>query len=141
MMPKATAPEIQTFLDNAVPNSLVRVNKVAGGQVWVTQEAGHAKSHPLGDACRSAIMALADATGYVATLSKIGIVPLTVTSNLSINFMCRPEPGKALLAKGTVLNGDSLSVLTEVSIYAEGDQETQIAMAMVTYAVPSSHIR
>ncbi len=39
------------------------------------------------------MMGLADVAVYVALLGQIGLVPLAVTTNLSINFLRKPPPG------------------------------------------------
>jgi acyl-coenzyme A thioesterase PaaI-like protein len=44
------------------------------------------------------LMAVADIALYVAILGEIGIVPLTVTTSLNINFLRKPSAERDILA-------------------------------------------
>ena len=79
-------------------------------------------------------MSLADSAAYIAVMTRVGIVPMAVTSNLSINFL-RPCLGGALLAEAQTLKfGQRLAVI-EVSLRGEG-QEKPASHAVVTYTLP-----
>lgn len=81
------------------------------------------------------MMALADGSAWIATLSRIGPVAMAVTSSLAINFLRRPPLDSHLLADAELLRlGRRLSV-TEVRITSE-DAGTLVAQATVTYAIP-----
>lgn len=85
-------------------------------------------------------MSVADVALYVAILGAIGIVPLTVTTNLSINFLRRPSATAAILGKCRLLKlGKSLAV-GEVGLYSEGDDKP-VAHAVGTYSVPPPEAR
>ncbi|PTT81835.1 thioesterase, partial [Pelomonas sp. HMWF004] len=72
---------------------------------------------------------------YVAILSKIGLVPLTVTTSLSINFLRKPRADRRILGRCKLLKlGKSLAV-GEVWIHSEGLDEP-VAHATGTYAIP-----
>jgi len=105
----------------------------------VRQPVDDSHLRPGGTVSGPTMMAVADTAAYVAILSHIGIVPLAVTSNLNINFLRKPDAGKALLARSTLLHLGRRSVLAEVRIYSEGHLEKPVAHAIVTYAIPSSH--
>jgi len=105
----------------------------------VRQPVDDSHLRPGGTVSGPTMMAVADTAAYVAILSHIGIVPLAVTSNLNINFLRKPDAGKALLARSILLHLGRRSVLTEVRIYSEGHLEKPVAHAIVTYAIPSSH--
>lgn len=121
------------------PQATITVEEVSEEAVWVRQPVDESHLRPGGTVSGPTMMASADTAAYVAVLAHIGIVPLAVTSNLNINFLRKPEAGKALLAKGTVLHLGRRSVLSEVNIYSEGNLEKAVAHAIVTYAIPSSH--
>lgn len=79
-------------------------------------------------------MSLADSVAYMAIMTITGIEPMTVTSNLNINFL-RPCIGSAVIADGRILKiGQALAVI-EVDIRIEG-AEKPASHAIVTYALP-----
>jgi acyl-coenzyme A thioesterase PaaI-like protein len=62
-------------------------------------------------------------------------VPLTVTTNLNINFLRKPAADRDIIAVCKLLKvGKSLAV-GEVALFSEGDPE-RIAHAMGTYSIP-----
>ena len=70
----------------------------------------------------------------MAIMTLIGLEPMTVTSNLNINFL-RPCIGRVVLAEGKILKiGQALAVV-EVDIRIEGS-EKPASHAIVTYALP-----
>jgi len=76
----------------------------------------------------------ADVAFYVAVLAMIGREPLTVTTNLSINFLRKPGT-RDLIAEARILKlGRSLAV-GDVTLTSEGAAEP-VAHASVTYAIP-----
>jgi uncharacterized protein (TIGR00369 family) len=86
------------------------------------------------------MMALADTVLYAAVLTRVGLEPLAVTSDLNIRFLRRPEP-RALVARSTILRvGKKLAVGT-IEIASEGEtpgelQSSLVAHATGTYALP-----
>lgn len=136
---QATAYELQAFMQTEFPQSTITVEQVDEQETWVRQPVDESHLRPGGTVSGPTMMALADTAAYVLVLAHIGIVPLAVTSNLNINFLRKPESGKALLARGTLLHLGRRSVLTEVNIYSEGHLQKPVAHAVVTYAIPSSH--
>jgi len=82
-----------------------------------------------------ALFALADVAVYLAILSRIGMVPLTVTTNCSMDFMRKPEAGHDIVAHTRVLKlGRSLAVGDALLYLAGGD--APVARASLTYAIP-----
>jgi len=62
-------------------------------------------------------------------------VPLTVTTQLSVNFMRKPAAGHDILGVCTLLKlGRSLAV-GEVALYSQGRDE-MVAHAVGTYSIP-----
>ncbi|MGB1068366.1 MAG: PaaI family thioesterase [Henriciella sp.] len=79
-------------------------------------------------------MSIADSAAYMAVMTRIGIVPMAVTSNLNINFL-RPCIGDAVIADARLIKlGRTLAVI-DVDIKARGSDKTA-SHAMVTYAIP-----
>jgi len=79
-------------------------------------------------------MALADYVMYAAVLGCVGNVPLAVTTNLSINFLNKPQPGD-LLCGAKVLKLGKRLVVGECSLFSEGDPRV-VSHVVVTYSVP-----
>lgn len=79
-------------------------------------------------------MALADTAAYLAPMTKLGILPMAVTTNLNINFL-RPCIGDVVIATGTLMKLGRQSVITEVDIRIEGSKKPA-SHAIVTYALP-----
>lgn len=90
---------------------------------------------PGGTVSGPAIFALADVAIYLAILSRIGEVPLAVTTNASVDFMRKPAAGRDLLGEARILKlGRSLAV-GDVLVFSEGAAEP-VARAGLTYAIP-----
>ena len=79
-------------------------------------------------------MALADMVAYVAIFTRLGITPMAVTSNLSIDFL-RPCRGVLLIGEGRLIKlGRSLAV---INVDIRGNQSDHLSsQAVVTYALP-----
>lgn len=90
---------------------------------------------PGGTVSGPTIMALTDAAAWVVVLAHIGWVPLAVTSNLSINFVRKPEPG-TLTATAELLKLGRRLAVTHVRVTG-GSHDTLVADASVTYAIPT----
>ena len=89
---------------------------------------------PGGTISGPAMMTLADFALYVAVLSVVGKVPLAVTTNLSINFLRKPEMGD-LVSETRLLKAGKRLCVGEVTIFSEGVEEP-VAHVTGTYSVP-----
>ncbi|MEZ5140133.1 MAG: PaaI family thioesterase, partial [Acidimicrobiales bacterium] len=82
------------------------------------------------------LMTLADTVAYVAVVSRIGPEFLTVTSNLSIDFLRKP-PAAGLRATGEVLKLGRRQAVIDVRIHTTASGEALVARATCTYAIPA----
>ena len=90
---------------------------------------------PGGTVSGPTIFALADVAMYLAILSRIGPVALTVTTSCAVDFMRKPAAGRDLLGEARVLKlGRSLAV-GDVMVFSEGLADP-VARASLTYAIP-----
>lgn len=80
------------------------------------------------------MMTLADTALYAVVLSRIGLQPLAVTSDLSFRFLRKPEQ-RALIADAEILRLGRKLAVGEVRIYSEGSDKL-VAHATGTYAIP-----
>ncbi len=82
-------------------------------------------------------MSMADTAAYVAVFTRIGITPMALTSNLSINFL-RPCIGTVLVGEARMLKFGRASAVMTVDLFAreqEADGRTA-SHAVVTYMMP-----
>lgn len=92
---------------------------------------------PGGTVSGPTVMALVDAAAWIVLLAHIGWEPLAVTSNLSINFLRKPEPARLRATAELLKLGRKLAVC-DVRVTC-GEDDVLVADASVTYAIPSSY--
>ena len=130
-----TATEIATFLATEFPQTKCRVVAVGGRSATLRHEVGIDELRPGGTVSGPVMMEVADAALYVAILGEIGIVPLTVTTSLTINFLRKPSTHAAIVGVCQLLKVGKTLAVGEVTLYSEGD-ENPVAHAVGTYAIP-----
>ena len=131
----ASKEEIVTFLVEEFPQSKGVVEAVGNGRATVSHPIGTSELRPGGTVSGPALMTVADFALYVAILGEIGIVPLTVTTNLTMNFLRKPPAAARIIGECTLMKvGRSLAV-GEVLLYSEGSTEP-VAHVVGTYSIP-----
>ncbi len=130
-----TLADLQAFLAVEFPQSSMEVLEIGDGTARARQAVDASHLRPGGTVSGPAMMSLADAATYAALLSRIGIVPLAVTSNLNISFLRRPKADRAVIASATLLKAGRRLAVAEVRISSEGEDDL-VAHATVTYAIP-----
>ena len=131
--------EIQALLREAFPQSF------EGGEAFIIEKAEpmlarvHLPYHdrhlrPGGTISGPAMFALADCALYIAVLASIGWAPMAVTTNLSINFLSKPEPGDLVADCRLLKLGKKLAV-GEVYMRSAGKEDI-VAHATGTYSIP-----
>ena len=136
----ATKAEIIEFLAGEFPQTKCTVEAVGGKAATVKHQVGSDELRPGGTVSGPVLMAVADVALYVAILGEIGIVPLTVTTSLSINFLRKPSANRAIVGVCKLMKvGKSLAV-GEVVLYSEGVEEP-VAHVVGTYSIPRERAR
>ena len=131
----ATKAEISAFIKQEFPQTKCTIEAVGGMSATIRHAIGVDELRPGGTVSGPVLMTVADVALYIAILGEIGIVPLTVTTNLSINFLRKPSADKAIIGVCKLIKlGRSLAV-GEVSLYSEGSDEL-VAHVVGTYAIP-----
>ena len=130
-----TLAAIREFLATTFPQSKGTVEQVGHSSATVRQSVGFNELRPGGTVSGPVLMAAADLALYVAILGTIGIVPLTVTTNLNINFLRKPVADRDIIAVCKLLKVGKTLAVGEVSLFSEGDPEP-IAHAVGTYSIP-----
>jgi uncharacterized protein (TIGR00369 family) len=90
---------------------------------------------PGGTISGPSMFALADVSIYLAILAMIGPKALSVTTNLSIDFMRKPEGGRDLIAEARLLKLGRVLAVGDVLLRSDGS-EAVVARAGVTYSIP-----
>lgn len=137
---KPTRAEITAFLKTEFPQSKCSVDAVGDKSATIRHNIGEAELRPGGTVSGPVMMFVADVALYVAILGEIGIVPLTVTTSLNINFLRKPAANKAIIGKCKLVKVGRSLAIGEVSIYSEGAEgaDDMVAHAVGTYAIPRS---
>lgn len=130
-----TKDQIVAFLATEFPQTKCTVEAVSEDGATVRHKIGEDELRPGGTVSGPVLMSVADVALYVAILGKIGIVPLAVTTSLTINFLRKPSSERDIVGVCKLMKvGRSLAV-GEVWLYSEGGDEP-VAHAVGTYAIP-----
>lgn len=141
MASKVTADEINAFYRAEFPGGAAadRIVEVRENYARLRFAVDANNIRPGGYISGPTQMGLADSAAYAAIFTRLGIVPMAVTSTLTINFL-RPCIGDAVIAEAHLIKlGRSLAVI-EVEIRAEGSDKLA-SHAVVNYAIPPDAAR
>jgi uncharacterized protein (TIGR00369 family) len=131
----ASKAEIIDFLQREFPQSGCRVEEVGPLAATIVHPVDTEHLRPGNTVAGPLLMAVADVALYVAILGTIGIVPLAVTTSLTINFLRKPPPDKPITGVCKLIKvGRSLAV-GEVALYSDRNQ-AMVAHAVGTYSIP-----
>jgi uncharacterized protein (TIGR00369 family) len=141
-MSRISLPEFNTILDRELPMTRmlgISTEHIEHGQGRLRMAFNPDLIRPGGTVAGPAMMALADIAMYAVVLSLLGPVELAVTTNLSINFLRKPEPGD-VIAEAHALKGGRRLIVVEVELYSErpgpdGDR-LLVAHTVGTYSAP-----
>ncbi|MGE6475233.1 PaaI family thioesterase [Psychrobacter sp. NPDC078631] len=131
----ATKEEISAFMALEFPQTKCVVEAVNENGATLSHEIGINELRPGGTVSGPVMMAVADVAIYVAILGRIGIVPLTVTTSLTINFLRKPSASARIIAECTLMKVGRTLIVGEVSLYSEGSDDI-VAHVVGTYSVP-----
>ena len=137
--PALNRDEMAAYLDEVFPEihhggRTMEVETVEYGACRVRLAYHPRHVRPGGTLSGPSMMTLADFALYVAVLSVVGRVELAVTTNLSINFLQKPEKAD-LIAECRLLKAGKRLCVGEVSIFSDGGEEP-VAHVTGTYSVP-----
>jgi acyl-coenzyme A thioesterase PaaI-like protein len=130
-----TKEQITEFFATDFPQSRCVVVAVGQDAATVRHAIGPDELRPGGTVAGTVLMAVADVALYVAILGRIGIVPLTVTTSLTINFLRKPAPDRDILGVCRLLKVGKALAVGEVDLFSEGS-EVPVAHAVGTYSIP-----
>ena len=133
----ATKAEIREFMLAEFPQNKCVIEHVGNASATVKHHIGTDELRPGGTVSGPVLMMVADVALYVALLGEIGIVPLAVTTGLTINFLRKPSSKASIVGVCKLIKvGRSLAV-GEVALYSEGS-EKMVAHVVGTYSIPQA---
>ncbi len=134
---KSTKSEIICFLQKEFPQSLEKceIEEVTEKGATVLYHVGASDLRPGGTISGPTMMTLADYALYIAILGEIGIVGLTVTTNLSINFLQKPVANQDIRGVCHLMKVGKVLIVGDVWLYSVG-MEQPIAHVVGTYSIP-----
>jgi acyl-coenzyme A thioesterase PaaI-like protein len=130
-----TKAEIVDFLVREFPQSKCIVEEVGERSATVSHPIGPAQLRPGDTVSGPLLMAVADVALYVAILSTIGLVPLAVTTSLTINFLRKPSALNPIVGVCRLMKVGRILVVGEVALYSDRNEE-MVAHAVGTYSIP-----
>jgi uncharacterized protein (TIGR00369 family) len=130
-----TKEQMIAFLAKEFPQSKCIVEEVGNQSATIRHKIGFEELRPGNTVSGPVLMTVADVALYVAILGEIGLIPLTVTTNLSINFLRKPAADKDIVGICKLIKVGRTLAVGEVSIYSEGDEHV-VAHAVGTYSIP-----
>ena len=130
------AQALDAYLQEVFPQlSGYRIEVADGESVRVRLNVADRHLRPGGTVSGPTMFELADVAVYGAILSRIGKVPLAVTTNASIDFMRKPEAGRNLAAVARLLKLGRTLAVGDVLIFSDG-QDQPVARCSLTYSIP-----
>ena len=134
---KSNKAEILAFLEREFPQSLIKceIESVVEKGATVIFHVDENDLRPGGTVSGPTMMTAADYGLYIAILGEIGIVGLTVTTNMNINFLRKPSGGKNLRGVCKLMKIGKVLIVGEVYLYSV-DSDEPIAHVTGTYSIP-----
>jgi uncharacterized protein (TIGR00369 family) len=141
--PVMTRKEVEAFLEQEFPQlhyggRTYHIESVGPLSARLRMDYHERHVRPGGTLSGPSMMALADLAIYVAILAQIGPVALAVTTNLSFNFLRKPEK-RALIADCRILKLGRRLAVGEVGVRSEGAADL-VCHATGTYSIPGSMV-
>lgn len=125
---------IQRVFPEANPFQL-RIDSLIDDEIIVSMTVRPEHLRPGGTVSGPTMFALADYAAYMIILAHIGKVELAVTTNLTINFIRKPEPVGMRAVCRLIKLGRRLAVC-EIHVQS-GDDNIVVAQATATYSIPA----
>lgn len=134
---QSTQADIIEFLKREFPQSLIKceIESVVERGASIVYHIDEQDLRPGGTVSGPTMMTAADYALYVAILGEIGIVGLTVTTNLNVNFLRKPSAGQNIRGVCKLIKVGKALVVGEVYLYSIGLDEP-IAHVTGTYSIP-----
>jgi acyl-coenzyme A thioesterase PaaI-like protein len=136
----ATKTEIIDFLSREFPQNKCVVEAVGVCSATIVHQIDEDHLRPGRTVSGPLLMTVADIALYVAIFATIGIVPLAVTTSLTINFLRKPSADQPIVGVCQLIKVGRTLVVGEVSLYSRGKPDL-VAHAVGTYSIPPTFQR
>src|SRR5271165_3966499 len=134
-----TREELSAYLSEIFPQIWTRGDyaieevRPMGATVRLSYHPDHQR--PGGTISGPSMFGLCDLALFVAILHEIGRVKLAVTTNVSINFLRKPEP-RDLIGRAKLMKLGKRLAVGEVALYSPGEAD-MVAHATGAYSIPA----
>lgn len=132
-----TAEEVNRFVTDVYPAGVasgMRCEATAAGEALARWTYDESTLRPGGIISGPVQFALADCALWFLSFTILGLAPMAVTSNLTIDFL-RPAVGGDLFAKATLLRAGRTRVTGRVDLWVAPSEERIVAHATGSYAM------
>jgi len=133
---RPTQDALTAFLAEAFPQNPCTISALTPEGAIVSYQVSERDLRPGGTVSGPSMFLLADVALYVAILSRIGLVALAVTTDISIHFLRKPVAHAALRGECRLIKLGRTLATGDVLIYSEGCDDP-VAHAVGSYAIPA----
>jgi uncharacterized protein (TIGR00369 family) len=130
-----TQVQLEEFLSREFPQNKCTIESVGENSATVAHRIGIDELRPGGTVSGPVLMAVADVALYIAILATIGIVPLTVTTSLTVNFLRKAARDRDIIGVCKLMKVGRKLAVGEVALYSRGEA-AMVAHAVGTYSIP-----
>lgn len=136
MSTKVSVDEANAYLDDTFEGSenRCRVILMEDSRCIVRLEANSSHLRPGGYISGPTQMSMVDTVVYMAIMTKLGIVPMAVTTSLNMTFL-RPCIGDVVEAEARLMKLGRTLAIADVDVRIAGAEKSS-SHAVVTYAIP-----
>jgi uncharacterized protein (TIGR00369 family) len=130
-----SAEEINRFLEAEFPGNSSGCEAVGDGWAIAIARTDRMQLRPGGIVSGPTVFAVCDAALYYACFTRVGIEPMTLTSELSIRFL-RPARGAELRARADLHQVGRRAIIGSIVAWTD-DPSRPVAVAQGTYMRPT----
>jgi uncharacterized protein (TIGR00369 family) len=136
-MPRMGPEDIERFIEAHFPQAVgfAHIEALDDQSVTLRLHVGEQHLRPGGTVSGPSLMTLADTAIYYLVLSRLGPVPLAVTTSLHFDFLRRPRPDADVLATAELLKLGRRLAVARVTLCSDGEEDP-VAHAVGTYSLP-----
>ena len=137
MQPVMSISELHSFLAEVFPQVCddFNVEEITEDGITIRLRVGERHLRPGGTVSGPSMFGLADVSFYVTLLTEIGPEALAVTTNISMDFMRKPDGDRGLYAETRLLKVGRVLAVGDVLLFSDG-LEKPVARAGMTYSIP-----
>lgn len=134
----ASRAEITAFLAREFQQAQAKceIDEVADRRATIIYRTDHNDLRPGGTVSGPTLMLVADFALYVAILGTAGLIPLAVTTSMTLNFLRKPAGDQDIIGDCRLMKVGKTLVVGEVWLYSKGIDDP-VAHAVGTYAIPA----